>query len=539
MSLFKSSAVYASTSDTTVHPIADSFNSSALGWNEGGTPRWSRIDEVSLNTNDWIGEESFGTSIWNMRMGAPEYIGQGVTRATANIWCSMDGAFFDTDDSLKFSTMYGKTSQQASGIPMVPEADVTCTEGLNNYSKYSNSANGSWTMAQLSGVDFGFTRSIGAPTAQEQHIAMINMVYRYTNPPVWDQSTYRAYRSSSTTTPAAPLASENSQAMLTNPGDTFRVRLGIKNTGDTAWNTSFGTYKLQYAEKITTCNAASYADIQSGTGDIRWYNDAPSDGASISSLPNDPSGTNVYQNYRESNSFTNSTSVAVNAIALWDFSLKDYSSTPGTVYCLKLVKSDINNSYETFNYTRYPEIRVVGNLSVDIVDGGDNPIANPVLQFGLGYIASTCQDSTATMGGGTGILLSNQSSSSGWSVSVAATNGTNALWTSGGVDHYDYNDSSGCADGSDTDSSAGQLSVNPSAASITPSNGCTNSNISKGPQAAFSEGAISAITIMSASSGADMFCSWKMTDIGFKQKVPSYTPSGTYTLDLTVTSVAS
>ena len=179
-----------------------------------------------------------------------------------------------------------------------------------------------------------------------------------------------------------------------------------------------------------------------------------------------------------------------------------------------------------------------------MVDSAGVSIANPIVNFGLINVSFTCQQSTATLGTTSQkIRFSNGLATNGWSASIAATNGTSALWTSTGGSMYDYNDPagspSGCSSGSDGDGRAGQLRVNPSASTTTPVSGCSATGLTKGSNAAFSSGAVGSITLLTATSLADMYCAWDMTGTALTQTIPPGTQPGNYSLDLTLTTVAS
>ena len=182
-----------------------------------------------------------------------------------------------------------------------------------------------------------------------------------------------------------------------------------------------------------------------------------------------------------------------------------------------------------------------GSLSADVVDGSGVSVPVPSLTFTNKDFSFGCQAVTATFGTSTQkIRVSNTTSSPAWDLSIAATDGTTALWSSGAVDKYDYDDSttSGCTDGGDTDAFAGQLTINPSIGTITPQSGCTNSGISLGALNAFNDGVTSAIIIATGSASAGMNCYWDITGVGVSQMIPAEQVSGTYTIGLTLTITA-
>lgn len=181
-------------------------------------------------------------------------------------------------------------------------------------------------------------------------------------------------------------------------------------------------------------------------------------------------------------------------------------------------------------------------LSVDIVDASGNSVSNPSATFSAINSSFECQVSTSTLGTSSQrIRLTNTTTSPAWSLSIAATAGATASWTSGS-NSYDYNDTSGstagCADGSDADSLAGALTVNGAFATITPSSGCNTTGVSLYSSSSFNEGVLDSKTLMTGSSSAQTNCHWDLTNVSLSQRVPAGTPPGTYTLGLTITVVA-
>lgn len=182
-----------------------------------------------------------------------------------------------------------------------------------------------------------------------------------------------------------------------------------------------------------------------------------------------------------------------------------------------------------------------GELTVDIVDESGNSVANPSVQLGAIPFGFDCTASSGMLGSASRRLrVTNDTDNPNWSLSITATGGVNAGWTNG-TDYYDYNDDegspSGCADGPDADSEAGQLSFDPSVATRTPKSGCSNSGTVLGAQEGFRQGSVDAITLMTGS-GASTGCYWDVTGIGISQQIPAETAGGTYTLNLTVTIMA-
>lgn len=358
----------------------------------------------------------------------------------------------------------------------------------------------------------------------------------------------KVYGNVNSTTPGSQLADYGSSASLPTKGAAFRLRMNIANSGPDRWRAGFGTATLQYARKtVSDCSTQTgYADVQSGSGDIRWNtNGSVANNTAISILAGDSkSASLVAETYRSANNFTPTVDIPSGKSGQWDFSLIEMAPVPGAAYCFKVTPASGITAISLANNAATAVVQSVGTLDVDIVDGSGAAVANPLVSFGLLTPSLACQQSSATLGTSIQkIRLSNGSASNGWSVSIAATAGSTALWSSGAGGRYDFNDGSGspagCGDGADGDSYAGQLSVNPSVATITPMSGCSATGVTKGSNATFSEGAVNSIALLSASSSASMYCYWDMTSIPLSQRVPASVPVGTYTLDLTITAVAS
>ena len=171
-------------------------------------------------------------------------------------------------------------------------------------------------------------------------------------------------------------------------------------------------------------------------------------------------------------------------------------------------------------------------LSVDVVNGTGTPVASPSVSFGTQTTSFGCQTATATLGTTSQkIRISNTTTNTAWTVSLAATGGNTSKWTAGS-NTYSYNNptSAGC--------SAGQLSVSLSGATLTPSSGCTNTGVSIGSNTAFSKAVVDAATLASSSTSATTNCSWDITSAVLSQALPPELAPGSYSLGLTITVVA-
>jgi hypothetical protein len=188
-----------------------------------------------------------------------------------------------------------------------------------------------------------------------------------------------------------------------------------------------------------------------------------------------------------------------------------------------------------------------GVLSTDILDASQASVASPSFSMSAKNTSFSCQSggsaSTGTLGENAQRLyvINPGATASGWTLTMAATSGATATWVSGG-NTFDFNDAggSGCTDGADTDTKGGQLTVNPTAGTITTDcSSCTTTNITKGSSTGFVEGTTNSVTLMSASASAESVWRGYLTGASLSQTVPAETPSGTYSLNMTLTATAS
>jgi hypothetical protein len=390
----------------------------------------------------------------------------------------------------------------------------------------------------------------GAPATITVHEVYADVTYTNVST-TYTQSAYRFFNSLNSTDVGTPLAAQDTTAVLNAGGDEFRLRLLI-HVADADLASSGQNFKLQFAGRGTNAcsnpngTPSSYTDVTTGT--IIAYNNlvaGVSDGDALTTNTNDPthaSDTIRAQTVEEGNNFTNSqAAIAVGEDGLWDFALVDNGAPAATVYCMRVVEAD---GTPLSTYDVYPQI-TTGNgvLAVDIVDATQTPVASPSYAMSPTSYLFTCDPTTTTVGTtAQRIEVSNFTATASWSVSIAATAGNTATWNDGGTNNYDFNDPAGtpagCGDGGDTDSIAGQLTLDPSVGTSTPRAGCTNTGISLGSSAGFNEATVDAITLISASSSAQLSCSWELTDVDATQRIPSDQASGTYTINLTLTATA-
>ncbi len=359
------------------------------------------------------------------------------------------------------------------------------------------------------------------------------------------QSAYRLFSNADSTDVGSALATQDTAGTISITGGIFRLRL-LLHVADSDLSISNRDFKLQFAQKSGTCDTGfsgeSYADVTGATAIAYYNNTTPSDGATLTANANDPThnaDTIVNQTYEESNNFTNSVSaITAGQDGKWDFSLIDNGASANTSYCFRVVESD-GTLLDT--YSVIPEITTAagGTLSVDIVDGAGSSVASPFLEMGGANVSFSNQTATGTFGiSSQKIRVDNGTGTAVWTLSLAADSGATALWD--GTTDYDFNDpTANAVDGADTDSFGGQMTVDPSSSTITPEGGCTLTNISSGGSSSYSEGVTDAITIASASSGADTNCYWDITDIDISQTIPAEQPADSYTIDMTLSIIAS
>ncbi len=362
-----------------------------------------------------------------------------------------------------------------------------------------------------------------------------------------DQSSYRWYENADSTDVGSAMASQDTPVVLTSTGQAFRLRTSL-HANTNKLKTSGQSFKLQFTQKGTgTCASPefSYTDVSPSAGYIRYNdNSAPSDGSVLTDNANDPahSGhTNNNQTYEEANDFTNSqSSIAAGEDGLWDFALIDDSSPGDTRYCFRVVDS----SGSTLNsYGVYPEINTynpggIGTIA-DIVDGSGDSVADPAFPLNAHTLSFDCESVSGTFASSSQqIRVRNYFTAEDWSLTLAATGGATASWSGGSTD-YDFNDNSGspggCDDGGDSDSLAGQMSLDPSAGTLTPKSGCSSTGITKGSSSSFIEGTTDDLTILSGTTASDTDCYWDLTGIDVSQQIPGDQPAGSYSINLTLT----
>ena len=486
-------------------------------------------------------------------------VGQGVTSIKVDMLAKMRRAsiFTTPDDRITLNAYVGGNAlgTALSSLPYYSDTTggTTCTASFSNTGNewrsltYDAPIGSPWSLSQINSLQLYLGRQV-VGSGDIIKLFRANATITFDADPKVNTYTSRIYQDSNTTAAGSPISPNFGEpGQLTSRGQKFRFRAISYNTTGDSWRAGYGGVKLQYAKKTTTdCTTQTgWTDVTSSSTGIRFYdNPNIADGTTISYVGDPDVGSVIGQQYRESNNGAVVTAIPSTVLLSgWDFSLQESPGAYGGSYCLKL--RGVSPAVDDSAVVSAGEVRLHPEpLGVDMVDSAGASIANPIVNFGLINVSFTCQQSTATLGTTSQkIRFSNGLATNGWSASIAATNGTSALWTSTGGSMYDYNDPagspSGCSSGSDGDGRAGQLRVNPSASTITPVSGCSATGLTKGSNAAFSSGAVGSITLLTATSLADMYCAWDMTGTALTQTIPPGTQPGNYSLDLTLTTVAS
>jgi hypothetical protein len=177
-----------------------------------------------------------------------------------------------------------------------------------------------------------------------------------------------------------------------------------------------------------------------------------------------------------------------------------------------------------------------GTLSVDITNDSYTPVGSPSVAMNDVTFSFTCQTATGTLGTTSEqiYIVNPNAANNGFTISLAASDPTD-LWDSAGTP-FDFNDptSAGC-DG-------GQMTVNPAAGTVNAGacSSCDTTGLTLGSSAAFSQGVLDSITVLTASAGSDDIGDWYIRGIGISQTIPAEQPvASDYNIDLTLSIVAS
>ena len=243
---------------------------------------------------------------------------------------------------------------------------VNVTPAFNTWGWLTATFTGTWTQAQIDDMRLRVVHNVvggGNAAARDDDIRIATAYTTATYPTnvAFGQSASRWFANADSVTPGAALAAQDTAITAPEQGTPFRLRLLI----DIATNpltVNSQSFKLQVAAKSGTCDTAftgeTYSDLSATAGAIRFFNNpATADAAATTSIAGDPAHlthVNRLQTYIENPTFANTTAaIAAGEDGLWDFSLVDYSATPGTSYCFRAVKADAT---VLTTYTVIPEI---------------------------------------------------------------------------------------------------------------------------------------------------------------------------------------
>lgn len=184
-----------------------------------------------------------------------------------------------------------------------------------------------------------------------------------------------------------------------------------------------------------------------------------------------------------------------------------------------------------------------GTITTDIVDANYQSVPSPTMTMNTATFSFTCQTVTGLFGTTSQQIYvnNNNGANNGWTLTLAAQATTN-VWDSAGTD-YDFNDpnGSGCVDGADADPWGGQMTVDPSVATLAigQCGNCSTNNISKGSSAAFNEGVTDSITLLIAATDSDDVGDWTLRGVSISQKIPAEQPAASdYSINMVLTVTA-
>ena len=312
--------------------------------------------------------------------------------------------------------------------------------------------------------------------------------------------------------------------------------------------------RTQYAKKTAaTCQAvaAGWQDVTNNST-LAYSAAGPNNGTAIAAAANDPNLPSTSVGYSRQSivrpgsaaqlTFTNNRDINSGETGLWDLALTDNGLERNTNYCIRLAADTAaapGTSIDTYSY--YPEFKTAdGSLGIRFANAANATLANPTTGFSAATTSRAASTTTAKLSNNSSqqLEVANSLSTTGWSVSLAATGGSTAKWTqTGDAANYAFNS---------TNTDQGQLSVDLSSSAFTASGStplgqaCTTTGLSYGTGGAFVAGTASAnaITLATASSSSGLTCLFKLQNISLKQTIPAYQKPGTYTLPVTVTVVA-
>ena len=197
----------------------------------------------------------------------------------------------------------------------------------------------------------------------------------------------------------------------------------------------------------------------------------------------------------------------------------------GLLGLYNMANSSVANAATTAN-SKLSQTINPGVLSTDIRNSSNVVVNNPTFSMAAKTVSFSQQTSTGTFGDNQNrIYVENPgAANNGWTLTLNALQPGSGEWSSGSGT-YKYN----------VNATTGQLTVNPSAGTITPVIG-SGTGVLKNVATAFSGN--SPVRLMTASASADKVWAGYITGIGLTQAIPASQPAGTYTLPMVQTVTA-
>ncbi len=191
-----------------------------------------------------------------------------------------------------------------------------------------------------------------------------------------------------------------------------------------------------------------------------------------------------------------------------------------------------------------------GTLATDILDASRNAVVSPSAALSAQTFSFDCQYGGSASTGALGAnneriyVMNPDAADNGWTLTIAATGGATTRWANAGVSQFfDFNDPTGanpgCDDGVDADTSAGQLTIDANAGTLTADcASCVTTNVTKGSSAAFSQGVVDSVTLLNAAAASNDVWRGYLTGATLSQTLPAEQAVDSYTINLTLTATA-
>lgn len=221
--------------------------------------------------------------------------------------------------------------------------------------------------------------------------------------------------------------------------------------------------------------------------------------------------------------------------SLWQIQQKLFAAMSAVMFVLMVAQAGMVWAASTPQFSQ--TINDDGSLSVDIVNSGGTTVGSPSVTFGAkSFSFSAITDATGTLGASEErIRVTNGTSTATWTLSMAAS-ATTAVWTDGGSNTYDFNDTGASDTGADVDSVGGQLTVDPSGATVGAVSPCASTtNVAGGSSTDFLEGTRNTITLATGGASAATYCRWDITGISLTQIIPAAQAPAAYTISFALT----